>query len=144
TARRRTTAMTDGRPCDTSRAPCSRSSRPLRAASGGGLRPALTSAARGAPSSRGRDEETASCGRTKKLTVDNQPGLECRPSARLHLRKSERLRVVASQCPGPPPPPPPPPAGRGGGGRGPPPPRPPPTPNSCAPPRSAPHRDTSP
>src|SRR5712675_2400170 len=85
--------MTNGRPCDPSLAPCSRSSRPLRAASGGGLRPALTSAVRAAPSNRGRDEETASCGRTKKLTVDNQPGLNCRPSARLHHALQLKLRT---------------------------------------------------
>ena len=40
----------------------------LRAASGGGLRPALTIAARGALMNSGRDEETAAFGRTKKLS----------------------------------------------------------------------------
>ena len=40
-------------------APCSPPSRPLRAASGGGLRPVLTAAARGATANPGRDEETA-------------------------------------------------------------------------------------
>ena len=48
-------------------APCSPPSRPLRAASGGGLRPVLTAAARGATANPGRDEETAPSGRTKKL-----------------------------------------------------------------------------
>ena len=71
-------------PGDQTLAPCSHSSRPLRAASGGGLRPALTSAARRAPMSCGRDEETACFGRTKKLTVGYQPGLKCRPSTRLN------------------------------------------------------------
>jgi hypothetical protein len=42
--------------------------RPLRAASGGGIRPALTIAARGALIKSGRDEQTAAFGRTKKLT----------------------------------------------------------------------------
>jgi hypothetical protein len=40
-------------------APCSPPSRPLRAAYGGGLRPVLTAAARGATLIAGRDEETA-------------------------------------------------------------------------------------
>src|SRR5260370_29459100 len=39
----------------------------MRAASGGGLWPVLTAAARGALLIAGRDEETASSGRTKKL-----------------------------------------------------------------------------
>jgi hypothetical protein len=45
-------------PDQNSLAPCSPPSRPLRAASGGGLRPALTAAARGAIRNRGRDGET--------------------------------------------------------------------------------------
>ena len=40
-------------------APCAPPSRPLRAASGGGVRPVLTAAARGATLNAGRDEETA-------------------------------------------------------------------------------------
>ncbi len=47
---------------------------------------------RRAASNRGRDEETASRGRTKKLTVDNQPGLKCRPSARLNHEPQLKLR----------------------------------------------------
>ena len=47
-------------------APCSRPSTPLRAAFGGGLRPALTAPARGALRKSGRDEETP-LSRTKKL-----------------------------------------------------------------------------
>ncbi len=47
------------------RAPCSRPSMPLRAASGGGRRPALTAPARGAFQKSGRDEETP-FSRTKK------------------------------------------------------------------------------
>ncbi len=46
-------------------APCSQPSTPLRAAFGGGLRPALTAAARGALRKSGRDGETAPS-RTKK------------------------------------------------------------------------------
>ncbi len=46
-------------------APCSRPSTPLRAAFGGGLRPALTAPARGALRKSGRDEETP-LSRTKK------------------------------------------------------------------------------
>src|ERR1700721_2764408 len=46
-------------PTRASLAPCSPPSRSLRAASGGGLRPTLTAAARGARQSAGRDEETA-------------------------------------------------------------------------------------
>ena len=45
-------------PTRSSLAPCSPPSRPLRAACGGGLRPVLTAAARGATLSLGRDEET--------------------------------------------------------------------------------------
>ena len=51
--------MTSTVPTCPSLAPCSPPSRPLRAASGGGLRPVLTAAARGATLSAGRDEETA-------------------------------------------------------------------------------------
>ncbi len=47
-------------------APCSRPSTPLRAACGGGLRPALTAAPRGALRGSGRDGETPSS-RTEKL-----------------------------------------------------------------------------
>ena len=47
-------------PTRPSPAPCSPPSRPRRAASGGGLRPVLTAAARGATLTSGRDEETAS------------------------------------------------------------------------------------
>src|SRR6266481_7378234 len=54
-------------PTRASLAPCSPPSRSLRAASGGGLRPTLTAAARGVRQSAGRDEETATS-RTKKLT----------------------------------------------------------------------------
>jgi len=46
-------------------APCSRLSTPLRAALGGGLRPALTAAPRGALRRSGRDGETP-LSRTKK------------------------------------------------------------------------------
>src|ERR1700730_1971715 len=46
-------------PTRASLAPCSPPSRSLRAASGGGLRPTLTAAARGARQSAGRDKETA-------------------------------------------------------------------------------------
>ena len=45
--------------------PCSRPSTPLRAAFGGGLRPALTAAPRGALQKSGRDGETP-FSRTKK------------------------------------------------------------------------------
>jgi len=48
-------------------APGSPPSRPLRAACGGGLRPAVTAAALGATGNHGRDGETV-LGRTKKLT----------------------------------------------------------------------------
>src|SRR5580704_8362537 len=48
------------RPDPASLAPCSPPSRPLRADSGGGLRPALTAPAPGAPKSHGRDEEVVS------------------------------------------------------------------------------------
>ena len=47
-------------------APCSRPSTPLRAACGGGLRPALTAAPRGALRGSGRDGETP-FSRTEKL-----------------------------------------------------------------------------
>ena len=47
-------------------APCSPPSSTLRAASGGGLRPCLTAAARVAWKASGRDEETARVSRTKK------------------------------------------------------------------------------
>ncbi len=46
-------------------APCSQPSTPLRAANGGGLRPALTAAPRGASRGSGRDGETP-FSRTKK------------------------------------------------------------------------------
>ena len=72
------------KPGDQTLAPCSHSSRPLRAASGGGLWPALTSAARRAPMNCGRGKETACFGRTKKLTGGYQPGLKCRSSTRLN------------------------------------------------------------
>jgi hypothetical protein len=55
-------------PTTASLAPCSPPSRPLRGASGGGLRPVLTAAARAAVRSSGRDGETA-LGRTKKLSA---------------------------------------------------------------------------
>lgn len=58
--------MTGMVPTCPSLAPCSPPSRPLRAASGGGPRPVLTAAARGAIPNPGRDEETAPSGRTKK------------------------------------------------------------------------------
>jgi hypothetical protein len=47
-------------------APCSRPSTPLRAAGGGGIRPALTAAMRGASRKSGLDGETP-LSRTKKL-----------------------------------------------------------------------------
>ena len=50
--------MTGMVPTRSSLAPCSPPSRPLRAAFGGGLRPVLTAAVRGATLSAGRDEET--------------------------------------------------------------------------------------
>lgn len=53
-------------PVRTSLAPCSPPSSALRAACGGGLRPRLTAAARGARIDAGRDEETARVSRTKK------------------------------------------------------------------------------
>ena len=52
--------MTRFVPTRPSLTPCSPPSRPLRAASGGGLRLVLTSAARGLTLNSGRDEETAS------------------------------------------------------------------------------------
>src|SRR5215831_18871048 len=51
--------MTGIVPIRPSLAPCSPLSRPLRAASGGGLRPVLTAAVRGVTLDLGRDEETA-------------------------------------------------------------------------------------
>ena len=51
--------MTGIVPIRPSLAPCSPLSRPRRAASGGGLRPVLTAAARGVTLNLGRDEETA-------------------------------------------------------------------------------------
>jgi hypothetical protein len=53
------------RPETVSVAPGSAPSRPLRAASGGGLRPALTAPARGAPPTAGRDKGMVPGGRTK-------------------------------------------------------------------------------
>jgi len=55
-------------PASPSMAPCSRRSTPLRAAFGGGLRPALTAPARGAFENSGRDGETP-FSRTKKLSA---------------------------------------------------------------------------
>jgi hypothetical protein len=62
-----TGAATHDAPTWASMAPCSPPSRTLRAASGGGLRPSLTVAPRGAWGNTGRDEETAPFSRTKKL-----------------------------------------------------------------------------
>ena len=53
-------------------APCSQPSTPLRAAFGGGLRPALTAAVRGALRNSGRGGETP-FSRTKKLHPQTSP-----------------------------------------------------------------------
>ena len=56
----------DAPPDHHSLAPCSPPSRPLRAASGGGLRPALTAAARGASAVARSGRRNGPLGRTKK------------------------------------------------------------------------------
>src|ERR1700690_3439434 len=69
----RPVAMTPMAPPDpNSIAPCSPPSRPLRAASGGGLRPALTAAARGGAWDRGRGGETGP--RSNRETVEQKQG----------------------------------------------------------------------
>jgi putative transposase len=60
-------------PASSSLPPCSRASRPLRAASGGGLRPVLTRAAPGSPEIAGRDGETP-LDRTEKHRQDDPGG----------------------------------------------------------------------
>ena len=60
-------------PASTMLPPCSPASRPLRVASGDGLRPALTQAARDGCDEEGRDEETA-LDRTKKRRQDGTAG----------------------------------------------------------------------
>ena len=78
-------------PTRPSPAPCSPPSRPRRAASGGGLRPVLTAAARGATLTSGRDEETASAIEQRnfaryRIFLQNFPDTTkngCRPPAAL-------------------------------------------------------------
>src|SRR5438552_17303618 len=77
----------DAPPDHHSLAPCSPPSRPLRAASGGGLRPALTAAARGAIRNRGQDGETVprsnrETGQQKQATRKTS----CRPKKPLDLK----------------------------------------------------------
>src|SRR5438552_18625634 len=77
----------DAPPDHHSLAPCSPPSRPLRAASGGGLRPALTAAARGAIRNRGRDGETVP--RSNRETGQQKQGTRktsCRPKKPLDLK----------------------------------------------------------
>jgi len=61
-------------PASSTIAPCSQPSTPLRAAFGGGLRPALTAAPRGALRNSGRDGETAPS-RTKKHHCSYGPAI---------------------------------------------------------------------
>jgi hypothetical protein len=56
-------------PTPASGTPCSPPSRTLRAASGGGLRPSLTAAARGVTGHMQVGTKKRPCGRTKKLTL---------------------------------------------------------------------------
>ena len=86
-------------PTRTSLAPCSTSSRPLRAAFGGGLRPALTTSARGAPP-RCRSGRRNAHGRTKKLPsttgpptkpLDNSLPIQGEVSARRSVAAASRI-----------------------------------------------------
>jgi hypothetical protein len=74
--------------------PCSQPSRPLRAASGGGLRPVLTSAARGPLRWFGRDGETAPVSRTEKLASAREKPLPRSP--RLKNLEDQRLHAAAA------------------------------------------------
>src|SRR5215469_12745680 len=90
-------------------APCSPPSRPLRAASGGGLRPVLTAAARGATLTAGRDEETVppveqrNCTRCRTF-LQNSPHtthkpIRARSACGMPIRHREPDEPGQGQCP---------------------------------------------